>query len=310
MFGATRQILADETDDFGGYNAQPNAHDSFDWVMSEVATSKVADPTAKELIKQVLSSPARSDRQSVLHHNHRSNFYGNLQPYHAGSFEMYRVATESHYMGGEWFSSRPVELPQYIVDLTEYHALATQHSSDPVMFGKSMGQLEVANQTKSDVEFILDAPSLPITREFVPSIILLRLFVEGRNVYLAEEGRDEIPLETAVSDSELSKELGRAIHKVVANYGKIKSYDHSKVRLTVAGHMSKFVQSLFGDHLSIPPTETVDFCRELTLRMSEQLSNNFEISGRWGELVVGEDGDLIYNLHRRKRRTLTQVLKG
>lgn len=151
--------------------------------------------------------------------------------------------------------------------------------------------------------------SAPIEK-FRPTPELLSAWIAGLNAATSEVNQAPISEQEALDDSRYFEELASVINKVINNFGKLKAYDGGRYRLTFAGKFLPSVETLFVEHLMLPPRFDVRFLDELLSQIYLQSQRTSVFKGRWGELIVDNDNELVLDLNKRRSRSIAQVLKG
>lgn len=158
-----------------------------------------------------------------------------------------------------------------------------------------------------------DTPPVQVdkqSKKFIPSVGLVKVWLEGRNAYLSEAGEQLIATQSASNNKSASAELARNIRKIINNFGKRKAYDNKRYRITFGGNFLPSVETLFADHLMLPPRVAPVFLDILLDLLYEQSKNESVFYGRWGNLIIDESGELTLALQRRRQQKLSKVLNN
>ena len=145
---------------------------------------------------------------------------------------------------------------------------------------------------------------------FVPSPELVSFWLDGVNSVRSEGGKAPIYVSSLGDFEFYSAELVRSLDTVLSNFAKIKAYDGGRYHMTFGGKILSTIETLIVDELLIPPSFTSNFVKELHKLLVSQSELRPRFSGRWGKLILDDRRELIFDLIRRSRRTLAQVLKG
>lgn len=148
------------------------------------------------------------------------------------------------------------------------------------------------------------------SEKFVPSPDLISFWLDGVNSIRRESGNFELSVLTDSDFQHYSSELTRSLETVIDNFAKLKAYEGGRYHMTFGGKILSTIETLIVDELLVPPSFSSDFVRELNKLMVSQSRMNPRFYGRWGKLIVDDKGDLVFDLVRRTRRTLAQVLRG
>jgi hypothetical protein len=171
-------------------------------------------------------------------------------------------------------------------------------------------QLYKKSPEKFRTEKKVSATKIDEIQKFQSSPKLVTAWLEGLNASITEVGGEAIDVSFALVGGAYFEELNRAIDKVLSNFGKFKSYDNTKYHLTFGKRLMPSIESLFAEHLFLPPRQAVDFLDELTALLYSQSSENAVFRGKWGKLIVDQKGELLFELKKRRKRTIAQVLKA
>ena len=145
---------------------------------------------------------------------------------------------------------------------------------------------------------------------FVASPELVSYWLDGVNSVRSEARKAPIYVTNLADFEYYASELVRSLDTVIANFAKLKAYDGGRYHMTFGGKILSTIETLIVDELLIPPSFTSSFVRELHGLLVSQTEMRPRFSGRWGTLILDDRRELIFDLVRRTRRTIAQVLKG
>ena len=183
------------------------------------------------------------------------------------------------------------------------HRSARTPGSKPIKVDRPTSE-NVKRTTLFDCKQNFDAAT------FVPSPALISYWLDGLNSVRSEAGKPQLYVESRADFEFYCSELIRSLDTVIGNFAKLKAYDGGRYHMTFGGRILSTIETLIVDELLIPPSFTSCFVRELHGLLVSQSRLRPRFSGRWGALVVDDRGELIFDLVRRKRRTLAQVTRA
>lgn len=170
--------------------------------------------------------------------------------------------------------------------------------------------IEIGNHALSEDLPQVGTSAFDATEVFNPPPELILAWVQAMNDNLREAGEKLMDEQAAVDNRELANHVAREVRKIIANFGKRKSYEGGRYRITFGGQFLPSIQNLFVDHLSVPPLRAPSVLEPLKKALYAQSTGTPCIQGRWGDLIVDEANELTLRLERRKRRSLASVLRG
>jgi hypothetical protein len=273
--------------------------------VTEDTVRKIADHQTRSLVRQFLEPKivtdysAGSQRASTETETTKSDWLR----FAKASIVEYRPTRIGR--GLRSFHDVGLDLPSFEIDMFKTDELSAGNSANVGAIGfemlESFGQNVDANASS---EQFLE------TSGFVPSKELIEAWGKGINSNLREANLAVIPVRSLTSDPEYAKSLSREIRKVISSFAKRKAYEGGNYRITFGKRLLPTVQNLLVDHLMLPPLDAVDFLNIFMDLIYQQSVDTPVFSGRWGELVIDDAGELLLVLVKRKRRSLATILKG
>lgn len=290
--------------DFDGIESEPrlsafdygekNASDSFASSMTDVAISKIADYVVRQRIRMLLKPSVASRLAGLELVATASGAQSAWLHFVTKSF------SDGHQIklaGGRHLSAAAITVVGPLdFDQTLYEPLR-------------IGEIESLTQETSPDEI----PSEDVNDgnvAFVASIELLKSWVDGLNAIRAEGKHEALKPVTSDTQKSYADELTRQLRKVISNFAKRKSYEHKAYRITFGGEFLPSFEGLIEDHLMIPPRNAVAFLDIFKGELYRQSTEHAVFSGRWGELIIDHEGELLLKLQKRRARNLSSVLKG
>ncbi|MCW2306750.1 CesT family type III secretion system chaperone [Rhodobium gokarnense] len=277
--------------------------DAFEQKVTDVAVRKVPHPKSRNLLKEIFRKQA--DQRRVLKHSRVDfgavkdgalkdaelkwkeffvAFYGGFHRGVDGNDSSYTARGQAPY------------LPPSLVPTSDPEPKIDTYSSTPEE------SVEPADEKSTEPE---SKGTFKASKELVVA------WLEGLNENLREAGEPMISISQAWQMEQYAIELERQIRKIINNFAKRKAYEGGHYRITFDGRLLSFIESLFADHLMLPPRNAVAFLDILREDLFEQSRDGPVFHGRWGSLSIDDDSnDLVLFLEKRKSRALSKVLRG